>query len=92
MNAVRPTSTAAIVSLVSGIASWVMLPFLAAIVAIVAGHMARAEIQRSGAEGDGLAIAGLILGYANLALCIAVLAVLFLGLAGLGWLMFQAQP
>lgn len=92
MDVPRPTSTAAIVSLVSGIASWVMLPFLAAIVAIVAGHMARAEIRRSGAEGDGLALAGMILGYANLVLSLLVLAVVFFGLAGLGWLIFQSQP
>ena len=80
-----PTSTAAIVSLSFGIAGWVLLPLLAAIVAIVAGHMARAEIRRSqGAlQGDGLAIAGLILGYGNLLLMLAVVLMIAVGVLGL---------
>jgi hypothetical protein len=58
------TSTMAIVSLVSGILSWVMLPFIGAVVAIVTGHMARGEIKNNpGLQGDGLAVVGLILGY-----------------------------
>jgi len=76
----RPTSTAAIVSLSFGVASWLLLPILAAIVAVVAGHIARGEIRRSdGAiDGDGMALAGLILGYANLAAgVLAVLVVVF---------------
>lgn len=92
MNAPRSTNSAAVVSLASGIASWVVLPFLAAIVAVVTGHMARAAIRRSGEDGDGLALAGLILGYANLALSLLLLAAFFLGLLGLGWLLVQAQP
>ncbi|MBB5206983.1 DUF4190 domain-containing protein [Chiayiivirga flava] len=81
----RSTSPLAIVSLVSGIVSWVAIPFIGAIVAIVTGHMARAEIRRAPAtlEGDGLAIGGLILGYLQLALCIVGIAVLFLFFGGL---------
>ncbi len=80
-----PTSTAAIVSLSFGIAGWVLLPLLAAIVAIVSGHMARAEIRRSqGAlQGDGLALAGLILGYGNLLLMVAVVLAIAMGVLGL---------
>jgi Domain of unknown function (DUF4190) len=65
-----PNSTAAIVSLVFGILSWVVLPFIAGIVAIVAGHMARNEIRNSGGQisGSGMATAGLILGYINVGL------------------------
>lgn len=86
-----PTSSAAIVSLSFGIASWVLVPLLAAIVAIVSGHMARAEIRRSqGAiQGDGLALVGMILGYLNIALgLLAILAVVFgvFAIAGLAWL------
>ena len=42
----RQTSALAVVSLVMGIASWTVLPFVASIVAIITGHMARAEIRR----------------------------------------------
>lgn len=67
---VVPNSPLAIASLVSGIVTWVMLPFVAAIVAIVTGHMARNEIRRSGGRvtGDGMAIVGMILGYTQIAL------------------------
>lgn len=85
----RTTSSLAIVSLVSGILSWVALPLLGSIVAIITGHMARGEIRRSGGtlDGDGLAVGGLILGYLQIALAIigfAVLILFFGGLAVLG--------
>jgi hypothetical protein len=64
------TSSMAIVSLVSGIVSWIMLPLIGSIVAIITGHMAKNEIKRShGAlTGEGLATAGLVLGYLQIAL------------------------
>lgn len=73
----RQTSTLAVVSLVSGILAWIVIPFIGSIVAIITGHMARAEIKREPErfEGDGLAIGGLILGYVQLAL--ALLGLLF---------------
>jgi hypothetical protein len=79
----RRTSTAAIISLVFGILSWTVLPVVGAIVAIVTGHVARGEIRRApeAVEGNGLALAGLILGWANLLLIViaALLFVLFFG-------------
>ena len=58
------TSTMAIVSVISGVLSWVALPFIGAVVAIITGHMARTEIKNNpGMQGNGLALAGLILGY-----------------------------
>jgi predicted RNA-binding protein with TRAM domain len=33
------------------------------VVPIVLGHIARAQIRRTGQDGDGLALAGLIIGY-----------------------------
>lgn len=75
----------AIVSLVSGILSWLFLPVIGSIVAIITGHMARGEINRSNGTigGAGLALAGLILGYANV--IVGVLGcVLFVFLAALG--------
>jgi hypothetical protein len=76
------TSTLAIISLVSGILSWVVFPFIGALVAIVTGHMARNEIRNNyGMQGDGLALVGLILGYLHIiTFCGGILfAMLFLG-------------
>jgi len=74
MNApVRTTSSTAVVSLVFGVASWVLLPLIGAIIAVVCGHVARNEIRRAppgSIDGDGLAVAGMILGYLNLGLCL----------------------
>ncbi|MBS0192878.1 MAG: DUF4190 domain-containing protein [Proteobacteria bacterium] len=80
---IRPTCSTATVSLIFGILTWFMLPFVGAVIAVIAGHMARAEIRRAngGLEGDGMAVAGLVLGYVHLGLALlAVMAViLFFG-------------
>ena len=81
------TSTTAIISLVAGIASYVILPFLGAIVAIITGHMAKSEIKKSMGRlsGNGMATAGLILGYVNIGLGLCALCVfVILPLLGLG--------
>jgi len=78
-----PNSTAAVVSLVFGILSWVMLPVVGPIVAVVAGHMARAEIRRSNGQvgGGGMATAGLVLGYLQIALfALAICAIVAIGI------------
>ena len=77
-------STTAIISLAFGVVCWVGIPFVGALVAVVCGHVARAEILRAAPgsiDGDGLAVAGLILGYAHLAL-IAFLVILVFGFLG----------
>jgi hypothetical protein len=86
MNAtVRQTSVLAIVSLVSGLLGWTLLPFLGSLAAVVTGHMARSEIRRAPdrLEGDGLAIAGLVLGYLSIALALLVVVAIFLFFGGL---------
>ncbi|GAB4449037.1 MAG: hypothetical protein Kow0031_31520 [Anaerolineae bacterium] len=82
------TNTMAVVSLVTGLASWFFLPTIGAIVAIITGHLARRQIKDSlGVEGgDGLAVVGLILGYLNLAMsCLGILLVILMfgGVIGL---------
>jgi hypothetical protein len=69
------TSNLALFSLILGILSWVFLPFIAAIGAVITGHMARREIRGAAGRftGEGLATAGLILGYLNLGLSLLVL-------------------
>lgn len=75
---VKQDSTLAIVSLVTGILGWTILPFLGSIVAIITGHLAKKEIRESGGrlDGDGMALAGLILGYTMLGLALLGLLVL----------------
>lgn len=85
--AYRPTSTTAVVSLISGLLGWTLLPMLGSVVAIITGHIARSEIRRNPEtlQGDGLAVAGLILGYAAIAIGLVVFAGLLMlgGLAAL---------
>ena len=59
------TSGKAIASLVSGLFSFLVLP---AIAAVILGHLALSEIKKSARQlkGEGLAIAGLVLGYLGL--------------------------
>ena len=89
MNApIRMTSSLAVVSLVFGCLCWFVLPFVGAVVAVVCGHVARGEIRRAPPgtiEGDGMAIAGLILGYAHLALFLLAILLLFGFLGGLAF-------
>jgi hypothetical protein len=83
------TNSLAVVSLIFGILGWTVLPFIGAIVAIICGHLARGEIRRSHVdnrpEGDGMAVAGLVLGYSQLLLSVLaiflIIAMLVFGLA-----------
>lgn len=84
----RQTSVLAVLSLVFGILGWTLLPGLGAIVAVVTGHIARAEIRRApqALEGDGLAIAGLVLGWLGIVLGIVLVALMLMLFGGLAWL------
>jgi hypothetical protein len=88
-NPGSPTNTLAVISLIAGVLSWVLFPFIAGVVAVITGHMARSEIRNSYGQqsGDGLALAGLILGYLHLAtFCfgIFIFVLIFGGMIGLG--------
>ena len=52
-------------SLICGLLSITLVPLLAAIPAIICGHLARGSIRKSAGRltGDGMAVAGLVLGY-----------------------------
>ena len=75
------TSGLAIASLVLGICGWTILPLVGSILAIITGYMARKEIRENpdGLAGDGMALAGLVLGWVSIGL-----GVLLLCLGGLG--------
>ncbi|MFN7137281.1 MAG: DUF4190 domain-containing protein [Thermomonas sp.] len=90
MNATpRQTSSLAVVSLVAGILGWTVLPFLGSVVAIICGHLARAEIRRApqALEGDGLAVAGLVMGYIAVGLGVLAVAAVVLFFGGLAALL-----
>ncbi|MFF3564524.1 DUF1707 and DUF4190 domain-containing protein [Streptomyces sp. NPDC002574] len=60
----------AIAALICGISA--VFLGLTALPAIVLGHLARREVRRTGEQGDGFALAGLILGYVVTALLLLV--------------------
>jgi len=66
------TSTLAVISLISAIAGFVILWGIGPIIAVITGHMAKSEIRNSMGRltGDGLATAGLILGYLQIGLLV----------------------
>ena len=77
----RPSSTLSLTSLIMGILGWFVIPIVGGIIAVITGHMARKEIRESNGAlgGDGMATAGLVLGYSNLALglCVCMTLILF---------------
>jgi hypothetical protein len=66
MMSAQPTSGLAIGAMICGISEIFTLGF-AAIPAVILGHLARAQIRQTGERGDGMAIAGLVLGYLGIA-------------------------
>ena len=71
----------AVASLACGIAQFAFGP-LATIPAIVLGHVARHQIKRTGEQGAGLALAGLILGWATvIVLIVLIVFIVVVGLA-----------
>lgn len=80
------TSGMAIASFVLGI-STLLVCFLSGIPAVILGHLARSEIRRSQGriDGDGMAVAGLILGYLSLVvpLILGIIFAVMLGVMGM---------
>ncbi|HEY2640122.1 MAG TPA: DUF1707 and DUF4190 domain-containing protein [Streptosporangiaceae bacterium] len=64
----QSTNGSAVAALVCGIAQFAFFPLF--IAAIILGNKARREIRVTGEQGDGLARAGLILGYVGLAMAL----------------------
>ena len=82
-----PSSPLAVVSLISAILGFTFVPVIGTIVALVTGYMARNETRAipPRASGDGLATAGIIMGWIQVALlvigvcCTIAYFVFFLG-------------
>jgi hypothetical protein len=85
---ILPSSTLAIVSLVSAILGFTFVPIVGTIVALITGYMARSETRSipPRASGDGMATAGIIMGWVQVALlvigvcCTIAYFVFFLGI------------
>lgn len=81
-----PTNSLAVISLALSISSWVLLFGIGGVAGIILGILARNKIKNShGTQGgDGMALAGIILGVANVALvCFGILcfgALIFAGI------------
>ena len=88
---ILPSSTLAIVSLFSALLGFTFLPIAGSIVALITGYMARDETRSipPRASGDGMATAGIILGWIQIGLliigvfCMLALLVFSIGTFGI---------
>ena len=81
---VQETSTWAVVSLISGIASYLIIPVIGSFVAVITGYIGKKQIREGQGRytGDSMATIGIVLGWIQIALgvvglCLGLLA--FLG-------------
>jgi hypothetical protein len=78
----QPTNGLGIASLVCGILGILGMcgygvgGFIPAVLAIVFGHIARGQIRRGNGGGDGMAVAGLIMGYISAGVALVVILIL----------------
>jgi len=73
----RPqTNGLAVAALICGIVQFFGFWLLGTIPAIVLGHMARKQLRQRNEQGAGMALAGLILGYAGLVLTVIVVIII----------------
>ncbi len=85
------TNNLAIASVACGLAQFAFGP-LATIPTIVFGHMARSQIKRTGEQGAGLALIGLLLGWGAVALGILFITVAVVSLRTQPPPSFPTQP
>jgi hypothetical protein len=86
----QKTSGMAVASLVLSLLGLAPLPLVGSVLGVIFGHMGLGEIKRSGGtlDGQGLAVAGLVIGYISLGLALigicffALIVLIALGNAG----------
>ena len=52
-----------------------IFPFFAGIPAVILGHAARGQIRQTGERGDGMAVAGLVLGYLGISVWVLIILI-----------------
>jgi hypothetical protein len=63
------TNVLAVISMIASIVGFLwILPFIGSLAGVIMGHISLRQIAASGEKGRGMALAGLIVGYAGLAL------------------------
>ncbi|QLD12938.1 DUF4190 domain-containing protein [Microbacterium oleivorans] len=80
----QKTNALSIVSMISSIVGFIwILPIIGSIAGVIMGHISLSQIKRTGEKGRGMALAGLIVGYAGLALAVVgiILFASFIGWA-----------
>ncbi|MDF2918298.1 MAG: hypothetical protein K0S70_2515 [Microbacterium sp.] len=80
----QKTNTLAIVSMIASIVGFIwLLPVIGSVAGVIMGHISLSQIKRTNENGRGMALAGLIVGYAGLALAIVgiIIVASFIGWA-----------
>ncbi len=74
----RKVDDMAVISLVCALVSFIAIPFFPAVAAIALGFVSRQRIREAAGRlgGEGLALAGIVVGIFNVALCLGVLMLL----------------
>jgi len=90
----QQTSSLAVISLISGIASYFIVPLLGAIAAVITGNMAIKEIRQNPGQftGESMARWGMILGWVNIGLSLVGLCLFVLFITGVLTLPFCIIP
>ncbi|MGY0230495.1 DUF4190 domain-containing protein [Longispora urticae] len=69
----RPTNGMAIASMVTSIVALVLCTGVFGFVGAILGHVSRKQIKERGEEGDGMALAGIIIGWIGTAIGVLVI-------------------
>ena len=77
-------------SLVCGLLAWTLLTIVAALAAILTGHIAYAKNKRLKVGGKGMALTGLVLGYSGLGTAMMLIGIWAGGITGGSGLTFFA--
>ena len=85
------TNSLAVASLACGVAEFLTCG-LTSIPAVIIGYMARAQIRRTGEAGQGLALAGLFLGWLAIVIFVLFIAVGTLAVVRTGHAVFYGNP
>jgi len=87
----RPYNPWAIVSISFGASTILGSWCFGGLIAVVTGHVARSQIKKSGEAGEGLALAGLIIGYVSIGL-FALFVIAYIAFVGFFFFFVSTHP